>query len=167
MSNIKYEVAMSEVFNKMWMNLYDTFGMNKVYEVGVIATMNSLLCALKNEEDHYDREDLIMILDKQKSVFSEESQKMITAIIDEFIESKKEKEKNNVEVVKRGSDRKWLATCPKCRSELRYSVDDEHEKEVELTKKQKNLRQFQGMDKVIEKYIICPECEEEVHVISR
>lgn len=167
MSNIKYDIAMSEVFNKMWMNLYDTFGMNKVYEVGVIATMNSLLCALKNEEDHYDREDLIMILDKQKSGFSEESQKMITAIIDEFTESKKEKEKNNVEVVRKGGDRKWFATCPKCRSELRYGVDDEHEKEVELTKKQKNLRQFQGMDKVIEKYIICPECGEEVHVISR
>lgn len=167
MANEKYNIAMCEVLNNVWQNLYNSSGMKTVYETGIVSAIYSLIYGLKNEKDYYDKEDLIMILDKWKSDLSEDVQKAAKTVIDDFSETKKSKEKNNVEVVKSGSDRKWLATCPKCRSELRYSVDDEHEKEVELTKKQKNLRQFQGMSKVIEKYIICPECGEEVHVISR
>lgn len=69
-----------------------------------------------------------------------------------------------VTILERGTERKRQVECLHCDSRLEYLKDDILKEIVELSTRQKNLRQFRGKESITHYFVECPDCGKRVYV---
>lgn len=69
-----------------------------------------------------------------------------------------------VNVVIKGSEREKFIDCRNCESRLSYMPSDVENECIEITEEEKELSKNRGRDKIIKRYIVCPECGNKVYL---